>query len=140
MNAVLLTLHFVGLIMAFSGAIGGIVADGLRRQATVEGAAALARFPAAMSKVEWTGLALLLVTGPAMIYSKHGGAWGAMPWTFWVKLAGVLVLIAVIVPLGRLEARLAGGETAVEGTIRKLGPIAGLGALTALVFAVITFD
>jgi len=56
------------------------------------------------------------------------------------KMAGVAVLVVVLVPLTWLEARLAKGDAKAEGIIRMLGPIATLGALTALIFAVITFD
>ena len=140
MNSILLILHFIGMVMALSGAMAGMVVGGLRPKETAEGAAALARLPKAMVKIEWTGLGLLVATGIAMIYTKHSGAWGAMPWTFWAKIAGVAVLVGVAIPIARLEARFAEGDPAAERSIQRLGPVAGLGALTALIFAVITFD
>lgn len=138
-NHALLILHFIGLTMGFSVSIGNIVMLGVMDRSTGPERPVLARFMPAISRVGRAGLALLWVTGATMLYTKWNG-FASMPWTFHVKLTGVVVLTIAVSVLYVLEARAMKGDTVAAARVQTFGKIASLGALTALIFAVITFS
>jgi hypothetical protein len=138
-NQALLVLHFIGLGMGLSVSFGNIVALGLITSAAPPDKRVLARFPPAISKVGQAGLALLWITGATMAYTKWSGI-GSMPWTFHVKLTAVVLLTLVVVYITRLEARIHRGDAAAAAQIQTIGKVASLCALTAIIFAVLTFD
>ena len=138
-NQALLVLHFVGLGMGLSVTFGNIVALGLITSAAGPEKPVLARFPPAISKVGRGGLALLWVTGATMAYTKWSGI-GSMPWTFHVKLTAVVLLTVLVAYITRLEARIHRGDQAAAAQIQTIGKVTSLCALTAIIFAVLTFD
>jgi predicted ferric reductase len=138
-NIVLLILHFLGLAMGLSVSIGNMVMAGVMARATAPEKGVLARFPPALSKVGKTGLVILWVTGLTMAYTKWNGI-AAMPWTFHVKLTAVVLLTVVVGYISMLEARIKRGDAAAAARIPAVGGVALLCALTAVVFAVITFE
>jgi hypothetical protein len=140
MNTLLLFLHFVGLVMGFAVSIGNLVMMRLIERATPQDAAVLRRFPPAMVRVGDIGLLLLLVTGPIMVQTKYDGAWGALPWSFWVKMAAVAALIALVGIAHVTSAQIRRGNFAAAARMKVVGPLAGLSAFTAVLFAVIAFN
>jgi len=138
-NQALLVLHFIGLGMGLSVTFGNIVALGLITGAAAPDRPVLARFPPAISKVGRAGLALLWITGATMAYTKWSGI-GSMPWTFHVKLAAVVLLTLLVVYITRLEARIHRGDAAAAAQIQTIGKVTSVCALTAIIFAVLTFD
>jgi len=138
-NQALLVLHFIGLGMGLSVTFGNIVMLGLITSAAAPEKPVLARFPPAISKVGQVGLALLWVTGATMAYTKWSGI-GSMPWTFDVKLSAVVLLTLSVAYITRLEARVHRGDAAAAAQIQTIGKITGVCALTAIIFAVLTFD
>jgi len=138
-NQLLLVLHFLGLGMGLSVSFGNIVMLGLITSAAAPEKPVLARFPPAISKVGKIGLALLWVTGATMAYTKWNGI-GSMPWTFHVKLAAVALLTLLVACITRLEGRIHRGDAAAAAQIQTIGKVTSLCALTAIIFAVLTFD
>lgn len=138
-NNALLILHFIGLTMGFSVSIGTMVMLGVMESAPGPERPVLARFMPAISRVGRIGLALLWLTGLTMLYTKWNGI-GSMPWTFHVKLTGVLILTIAVSILYVLEARAMKGDAVAAARIQTFGKVASLGAMTALIFAVITFS
>jgi len=138
-NQTLLVLHFIGLGMGLSVSFGNIVMLGLITSAAGPERQVLARFPPAISKVGKAGLALLWVTGATMAYTKWSGI-GSMPWTFHVKLTAVVLLTVLVAYITRLEARIHRGDQAAAAQIQTIGKVTSLCALTAIIFAVLTFD
>jgi hypothetical protein len=138
-NQALLVLHFIGLGMGLSVTFGNIVALGLITSAAPPDKAVLARFPPAISKIGKVGLGLLWVTGATMAYTKWSGI-GSMPWTFHVKLTAVVLLTLLVAYITRLEARIHRGDAAAAAKIQTIGKLTSLCALTAIIFAVLTFD
>jgi hypothetical protein len=138
-NQALLVLHFIGLGMGLSVTFGNIVALGLITSAAPPDKAVLARFPPAISKIGKVGLGLLWVTGATMAYTKWSGI-GSMPWTFHVKLTAVVLLTLLVAYITRLEARIHRGDAAAAAQIQTIGKLTSLCALTAIIFAVLTFD
>src|SRR5262245_11607993 len=121
MNTVLLILHFLGLILAFAPAVANGIVARIRQGATPDGAIALGRIPAIVARFGWVGLGLLLVTGPLLVSTKYGG-WSAMPWSFWVKMAAVAVVVVAAVWGAALQPRLAKGDKRAAGTLAVIGP------------------
>jgi hypothetical protein len=138
-NQLLLVLHFIGLGMGLSVSFGNIVMLGLIGRAAPAERSILARFPPAISRVGQAGLALLWVSGATMAYTKWSGI-GFMPWTFHVKLAAVVLLTLLVVYITRLEGRIQRGDAAAAAQIETIGKLTSLCALTAIIFAVLTFD
>ena len=92
-----------------------------------------------MSKVGRVGLLLLWLTGLTMLYTRWAGFDG-MPWQFHVKLTGVVLLTITVLYMGKLEGQIHRGDTAAAAKLPSFGKAASLFALTALVFAVLTFN
>lgn len=138
-NQTLLILHFIGLVMGFSVSIGNLVMMGVMSRAAGPERPILARFMPAISRVGRIGLGLLWVTGATMLFTKWNGL-RSMPWTFHVKLTGVVVLTIAVSVLYVLEQRAMKGDAGAAAQIQTFGKVASLGALTALIFAVLTFS
>ena len=139
LNEVLLILHFVGLAMGLAVPFSSIVMQGLVAKAAPPERPVLMRFPPAMSRVGDIGLTLLLVTGVAMVFTKYGG-FAIMPWQFHVKLTAVALLIALVGYIHVLQGKARKGDAAAAARIPIVGRVTFLLALTAVVFAVLTFD
>jgi hypothetical protein len=138
-NEIVLMLHFLGLAMGMSVTFGNIVMLNLITAAAPSEKAVLARFPPAISKVGRAGLALLWVTGLTMLYTRWNGLAG-MPWQFHVKLTAVVVLTLVVIYLTSLEHRIMRGDREAAARVQVFGKLASLSALTAVIFAVLTFN
>ena len=138
-NKILLMLHFIGLALGFSVSISNGVMLGIITKAAPGERPVLARFPPAMSKVGRVGLLLLWLTGLIMLYTRWAGFDG-MPWQFHVKLTGVVLLTITVLYMGKLEGQIHRGDTAAAAKLPSFGKAASLFALTALVFAVLTFN
>ena len=99
----------------------------------------LGRFPLMMSRVGDIGLTLLWVTGLTLAYTKWSGI-GSLPWTFHVKLTAVVLLTLSVGFIHSQQARLKRGDQSVLPRIEAVGKLTMLFALTAVIFAVLTFD
>lgn len=137
MQHVLLILHLLGLAMGLSVPFANIVLDAVAK-ANPGDAATLMKFPPKMARVGDAGLALLLITGLIMLFTKYDGFAG-MPWTFQVKMAAVVVLVVAVGMIHAKMKRAFSGDAAALARIQTLGKISLLSALTALVFAVLAF-
>ena len=139
MQKALLSLHLLGLAMGLSVSFAGIVMGGLMASATPEERNAYRKFPPRMMRMGDIGLTLLWITGPAMLFTKYNGFAG-QPWTFHVKLTAVVLLTLVVGVIHSKAKKAASGDRAAAQLIQKIAPLAMLSAITALVFAVITFE
>jgi len=139
LNEVLLILHFVGLAMGLTVPFSSIVMQGLIEKAAPSDKTVLARFPPAVSRIGDIGLALLIVTGVTMVFTKYGG-FAIMPWQFHVKLTAVAILVALVGYIHMLMPKAARGDAAAAARIQAVGRVTFLLGLTAVVFAVLTFS
>lgn len=137
-HQVLLILHFVGLAMGLSVSFANLVMSRLIAKAPIPEKAVLGRFPPIMSRIGTIGLTLLWVTGLTMVYTRWGG-FATLPWQFHVKLTAVVLLTITVGYIHRQQRRMQRGEAAAAARIEVAGKIATAFALTALVFAVLTF-
>ncbi len=138
-NKIVLVLHFIGLALGFSVSISNAVMMGLITRAAPGERPVLARFPPIMSKVGRVGLVLLWLTGLTMLYTRWNG-FNGMPWQFHVKLTAVVLLTLTVLYIGRIEGQVSRGDAAAAARLPSVGKMASLFALTALVFAVLTFN
>ena len=91
MNAVLLFLHFLGLMLGSAGGMGSAVI--MRRAATMpaDQAQTVRGLGPLLARVSGAGLVLLWLTGIALVFT-HGG-FANMPGVFWVKILFVVVVM-----------------------------------------------
>ena len=139
MQKTLLVLHLLGLACGLSVPFSNMIMGALIDKAAPPEKPILARFPPAMMRVGDIGLALLWITGPAMLFTKYNGFAG-MPWTFHVKLLGVVALTLCVGYIHSQAKRAFSGDQAALARVKNVGKVALLSALTALVFAVLTFE
>jgi hypothetical protein len=138
-SQIVLILHFLGLGMGLSVSFANIVMLGVMAKAAPNEKPVLARFPPVMSGVGRAGLALLWATGLTMVYTRWNGFAG-MPWQFHVKLTAVVVLTITVAYITRIEGQVRRGDQAAAARLATPGKVASLCALTAVIFAVLTFD
>ncbi len=92
-----------------------------------------------LANVSAVGLALMWATGLAMVWSRWGGP-GNLPGLFWVKFVFVLTLTAATIAIHMSYAQIRGGNPAAAARLPKLGPISGISAVLAVLFAVYAFS
>lgn len=139
MNAVLLFLHFVGLML---GAAGGFASAVIMRRALVlpaDEAKAVRGLGPILAKVSLTGLILMWVSGLVLVWSKWSGI-GSLPDMFWIKAIFILSLTIVTGLIHMAYAEIRKGNVALAARLPKLGPMAGVSALLAVLFAVLAFN
>lgn len=138
-NKILLMLHFIGLALGFSVSISNGVMMGIIARAAPGDRPVLARFPPVMSQVGRVGLVLLWLTGITMLYTRWNGFDG-MPWQFHVKITAVVLLTITVLYIGKIEGQVGRGDMAAAAKLPSVGKMASLFAMTALIFAVLTFN
>lgn len=134
----LVILHFIGLTMGLSTGFANMVMAGIIRKASPAEIPALARFGPAMSRIGAVGLALLWVTGIAIVKTRYG-SFSVLPQPFLIKLAAVVLLTLMVGYMHVLMPRAQKGDAAAMARIQTLGKATGPLAIIAIIFAVITF-
>ena len=142
MNTLLLVLHFLGFGAGFAASAGNNLAMMLAGKAPPAEAAGLRRFPPIMVRVGDTGLILLWITGIILLWTNYGGAdgIGALPWSFWAKIACVVLLTGLIGMVHMTMAKIKRGDTAIAARMPLYGKIGAVLLLLIVIFAVMAFD
>ena len=138
MNDFILFLHFFGLML---GAAGGLGSGVLMRRALAmpaDEAKVVRGLGPLLANVAHTGVALLWVTGLILVWSKWDG-FANLPQLFWVKAIFILSLTAVAIFVHMTYAEIRKGNVAVASRLPKLGPMGGVSAILAVLFAVYAF-
>jgi hypothetical protein len=138
MNDFILFLHFFGLML---GAAGGLGSGVLMRRALsmpADEAKVVRSLGPLLANVAHIGVALLWVTGLILVWSKWDG-FASLPQLFWVKAIFILSLTAVAIFVHMTYAEIRKGNVAVASRLPKLGPMGGVSAILAVLFAVYTF-
>ena len=139
MDETMLFLHFVGLML---GAAGGFASAVIMRRALAlpaEEAKVLRGVGPILAKVSLLGLVLLWATGLVMVWNKWGGFSG-LPQLFWVKAIFIASLTVITILINMTYGEIRKGNAAVAARLPKLGPLAGISALLAVLFAVLAFQ
>jgi hypothetical protein len=139
MNQVLLFLHFVGLMLGATGGFGSALIMRRTLAMTPEGGRPLRELGPMLANVSATGLALMWATGLIMVWSRWSGP-GSLPGLFWAKFVFVLTLTAAAIAIHMTYAEVRRGNLAAAARLPKLGPMAGVSSLLAVLLAVFTFS
>ncbi len=140
MYTILLFLHFIGLALGVGVPIGNIVAQRLAANSSPEGAAALRGLPPRLAPFSQAGLALLIITGVLMMGFSQGRAMVAFAgFWFWLKLASVAGLAAVVFLLWQTSVQMRAGNMQNAARMRLLAPAAMALSLATVLFAVLAF-
>ena len=86
-----------------------------------------------------TGVAVLWATGIILVWSKWGGI-ESLPQMFWVKAIFILSLTVMTGLIHMTYAEIRKGNPAAAAKLPKFGPMAGVSALLAVLFAVLAFN
>lgn len=132
-NSILLWVHLMALALGGAATFGIPVGGRMIATATPEQRPMLFAVNKGLSTVGRTGLVLLLITGPLLVWLKYGGTAGFTVW-FWVKMALVALLFINIVISGMNSQRAAGGDMAAA----KRAPMLGISSMVLLLGVVLT--
>ena len=139
MNEIVLFLHFVGLML---GAAGGLASGVLMRKALgmpADEAKVVRSLGPLLANVASIGIALLWITGLILVWSKWDG-FGSLPQLFWVKAIFIVTLTVVHILVLMTYGEIRKGNMAVATRLPKLGPMGGVSALLAVLFAALAFN
>ncbi len=139
MNQVLIFVHFVGLMLGATGGFGSALVMRRALSAAPEAAQPLRALGPMLANVSATGLALMWATGLVLVWSRWGGPEN-LPRLFWLKFVFVLSLTVATGLIHMSYAELRRGNMAAAARLPKLGPVAGVSALLAVLTAVFTFS
>jgi hypothetical protein len=131
--------HFMGLGMALGCGIA-LSATGPRLLAGATGEREQAwQLFKAFSRTVGTGLLLLLITGPLMIWIKFGGTSAFNGW-FWTKMGFVGLAVAGMGLHEWARARFGRGDQSTVGFMALGGRLAAFGMVAAIFCAVFAFS
>ena len=138
MTDILLIFHFIGLMLGAGGGLGSTVAMAHARSLPPEQSGPIRAIGPSLAHMSAAGLALMLLTGFALVGIKYGG-FDAMPVTFWIKLvfAGTLTLAVILIEV--TYAQVKKGNAKAAEMLPRFGPMAGISALLAVIFAALAF-
>lgn len=136
---ILFWIHLVSLSLGGAATFGIPVVGTMMPGATAETRPTLFKVAHGLSNISRVGLALLIITGPLMVWLKFGGTAGFNNW-FWAKMVFVVLLLITVIYAGINAGRAEKGDMAAA----KRAPMIGMTAmvlLLAVVFcAVFTFN
>ena len=139
MNDFILFLHFIGLALAGAG---GVATGTLMRRAAKlppEQAAPFRGVAPTFTNMTATGVAILWITGMIMVWSKWNG-FENLPPLFWVKFVFVVIVTLLTAAILFTYARIRRtGDSSLARRLPVIGPLNGLAALLAVLFAAYAF-
>lgn len=138
MHDLLLFGHLLGLMLGAGGGFGSGVVMGAARKLAPEQAAPLRAVGPTLARMSLAGVVLLWITGLGMVFATHGG-FDALPAMFWAKMVFIVTLTIASVAVNIIYGRVKAGDAKLAAWLPRLGPAAGVSALLATLFAVLTF-
>jgi len=126
-------------------ALGGAAAFGIPTVGSrIPGASAESRpllFGAVntLSNLGKVAMAVLLITGPLMVWLRFGGTGGLSYW-FWVKMALIVVMLVAIILAGKAHEKAAAGDLSALSRANLMGAAAGGSMVLVVLAAVLTFS
>jgi hypothetical protein len=136
---ILLILHLLGLMAGFGGGIGlSQVAPRLAGASEAE-LPLLLKLERIFTRISLIGLALLLITGPWMLWVRFGGGAG-LPFWFTLKMIFVALAVVAVGTNQIAKRRFRSGNRGALKWILVTGPLTGVSIVLAVIFAVLTFQ
>jgi len=133
-----LWLHLLGLVAGLGGGISNSQIGPAIGTATAETRPTLWKLHHAMSRIATTGLIVMLVTGPLLVWMRYSNLSALTPW-FWVKMGFVLMLLVSIAITVRAAKQVEAGDVAATKTMMVAGRVSGLVSTATVLIAVIAF-
>lgn len=133
----LISAHILAFVAGGANSVVGPVIGGRMAGATPDQREGYFAVMDRLSQVGKVAMAVLLVSGPLVIWLKYGGLGGVSIW-FWVKMTLVVVMLAAIIAGGINVKRLRAGDAAAgerADIAHKVTGAAFLGVIVAAVFA-----
>jgi len=134
-----LLVHLLALVVAGATAVAMPIIGGRMATATPEVRANLVAIGNRLGLNARIALGALLVSGPLMLWLRHGGIDGAGPW-FWVKMVLVAVMLAAVIVNGANVKRTQAGDRRAAALQRRVGTINRLAFLGVIIAAVLAFN
>jgi protoporphyrinogen IX oxidase len=131
LNSFLFWIHLVALAMGGVATFGIPVVGSKIGGASPETRPVLFSIVHGLSTIGRTGLGLLIITGPLLVWLKYNGTSGFTFW-FWVKMVLVVILLGLIIFAGINTKRGEGGDV----TAAKRGPLIGMAAMITFLLVV----
>ena len=128
---ILFWIHLSSLSLGGAATFGIPVVGSMMPIATAETRPTLFKVAKGLSNISRVGLALLIITGPLMVWLKFGGTAGFTGW-FWAKMAFVVLLLVAVIYAGINASRAEKGDMAAA----KRAPVIGLTAMVLLLAVV----
>lgn len=135
----LLFVHFLGLMFGAGGGFGSTIAARYAGSLPAEQAAVVKGLGPMLATLSLTGLVLMLVSGVSLMAMKYDFNFEAMPIQFWIKMGFVTSLTIASVMISTAYGQVKKGNAEAANRIPRLGPVAGISSLAAVVFAVLAF-
>lgn len=132
---ILLWIHLGSLALGGAAAFGIPVVGSQMPSATDETRPLLFRIARRLSMLGRAAIAILLITGPLMLWLKYGWAAPNQTW-FWIKMALVVVLLGVVIYAGINAARAEKGDRDAAMRAPTIG-IAAIIVYLAVIFAAV---
>ncbi|MFB9150944.1 hypothetical protein [Roseovarius ramblicola] len=127
-------LHFVALAVAIGGGVANMAASRQQARSQADVKQAFAAVQKNVARLSAISLAVLWITGIALVYAIYAG-WSGFTAAFWIKIAAVVALTVVSASAQILMAR----KAPPPPIIRPLGLSGMVSALLSVLFAVIAF-
>jgi|SRR3569623_1960208 putative membrane protein len=137
-NEILLWLHFLGLAMGGGALLGATAIARLAPSATPEQRGAYMKLGGIMGMTGRGGLAVLIITGPLMLWLKWGGAVPNGTW-FMVKMVMVLLVIVGVVMMGIAMKRVRAGNMSAMAMATQGRILASVALVLVVLAAVLAF-
>jgi hypothetical protein len=138
MTDILLIFHFIGLMLGAGGGLGSTVAMAHARSLPPEQSGPIRAIGPSLAHMSAAGLVLLILTGVALVAIKYGG-FGAMPTLFWIKMIFVATLTFAAIMIEITYTQVKKGNAKAAAILPRLGPVAGISSLLAVIFAALAF-
>jgi len=135
----LLWLHFIGVGMGMGGGIALSQVGPRLISAPEDERKLLWTLEGFFSRIGAAGLAILLISGPLMLWLKYGGPSG-LSWWFWAKMVLVAVALIGVILHEWAAHQFRGGALSAVPLMYFGGRMAGLGIVLAMLCAAFTFN
>lgn len=139
MNNTLVIVHLYCMGLGVGGGFANMIAGRLAAGAEPAVARTLGQLQSVVGRVGFLAIMLLWITGVWMVNTMQNG-FANLPTTFWIKIAAVVILTlaALTMQAKGIAAKRSGVPPAAE-IMKRLGMVSGAAAITAVIFAVISF-
>ena len=135
----LLWIHIVAVVAGGSNSVVMPIIGATLPKADDQTRATLFKIGFHMSTVGKIAAAVLLISGPLLLWLKYGGFQGATAW-FWVKMALIVLMFATIIFEEANFKKSASGDQAAARKSKLSGIIATVAFLGVLLAAVLAFN